>query len=76
MVLLQVHGSSEERGGAAEETESAGSPVLHSLRYTHTHTLCLPGLSQTHVAFLTMLLLDRLNAVKHNTAMIFGHSHG
>lgn len=32
VVLLQIHGSSEERGGAAEETD--GSLILHSLRYS------------------------------------------
>lgn len=40
---------------------------------THTRpsVLKLP-----HVAFLTLLLLDRLNAGKHNSEMIFGRSHG
>lgn len=66
VVLLQVYGSSEERGGAAEETESARSLILHSLRYTHTH--------MQH--FDHSLLLDGLNAGNHNAEMTFSRSHG
>lgn len=45
VVLLQIHGCSEERRGAAEETD--GSLILCSLRYTHTHSLLVSSL-RTH----------------------------
>lgn len=77
VVLLQVHGSSEERRGAAEETESAGSLPLHSLRYTHTHThLPKSPKTPTNNDFDYSVLLVGINVGNHDSEMTSSRSHG
>lgn len=72
VVLLQIHGCSEERGGAAEETD--GSLILHSLRYTHTHSPAFVSQDSLKLPHSPLLLL--LKAVKHNNEMTSRCSHG